>query len=171
MPGANSDTTPVRDQLERILSSPGFAQNERLSNFLRFIVEQELEGNAHELKESLIGVEVFRRTPGYDPKRDSIVRTEAAKLRDRLAKYYAGEGAADPVRIDLPKGGYVPVFQRSNKQVPDRSTPRTWPKVAILALPALLAIGGWLWMRQKDSPVPIGVLPLQNISQSAADEY
>lgn len=161
----------VQEQLERILSSPGFAQNERLSSFLRFVVERELEGKAHELKESLLGIEVFRRTPGYDPKQDSIVRTEAAKLRDRLAKYYAAAGAADPVRIDLPKGGYVPVYYRTDCEVPRRNALRTWGlKVASLAATALLATGGWLWTLQKDSPVPIAVLPLHNLSQSA-DEY
>src|SRR5437667_6532704 len=103
---------PVRTQLEKILSSPGFVRNDRLSKFLRFVVEQQLEGKAVDLKESLVGIEVFGRTPGYDSRQDSVVRTEAAKLRDRLSTYYAGEGAADPVVIELPKGGYSPVFRQ-----------------------------------------------------------
>src|SRR4029450_6496326 len=126
--GANAG--PVRDALEKILSSPGFARNERLSNFLRFIVERELEGNGVELKESLLGIEVFDRKPGYDPRQDSVVRTEAAKLRDRLSKYYAGDGAADPVVIELPKGGYTPVFRQAERTIekaapgPERARPR-----------------------------------------------
>src|SRR6267143_241828 len=104
---------PVRTQLEKILSSPGFARNDRLSKFLRFVVEQQLEGKAFELKESLVGIEVFGRTPGYDSRQDSVVRTEAAKLRARLSQYYGGEGAADAVVIELPKGGYTPVFHEA----------------------------------------------------------
>src|SRR5215831_8130687 len=100
----------VRSQLEKVLASEGFVRNERISSFLRFVVEQELSGSGDQLKESVIGVEVFGRRPDYDVRHDSIVRTEAGKLRIRLAKYYAGEEMAGQVVIDLPKGGYRPVF-------------------------------------------------------------
>src|SRR5262245_1226935 len=73
----------VPDELEKILSSPGFARNDRLSKFLRFVVEEELRGKSTELKESLVGIEVFGRKPGYDPRQDSVVGKEAAKLRGR----------------------------------------------------------------------------------------
>jgi hypothetical protein len=62
-------------------------------------------------KETLLGVEVFGRNPAYDPRLDGVVRVEAVKLRSRLKDYYETEGAADPVRIDLPKGGYLPCFR------------------------------------------------------------
>src|SRR6266545_4836435 len=94
---AEASTEPVRSQLEKILASPEFLRNERLSRFLRFVVEQQLAGKAAELKESLVGIEVFGRTPGFDPRQDSVVRTEAAKLRARLTQYYTGEGAWDSV--------------------------------------------------------------------------
>jgi hypothetical protein len=71
----------VEEHLERILASPGFARNERMSRFLRFIAQEELNGRGSELKESLIGVEVFGRKPGFDSKQDSTVRSEAARLR------------------------------------------------------------------------------------------
>src|SRR5262245_26865034 len=96
----------VRSQLEKILASDGFARNDRISSFLRFVVEQELSGSGNQLKESIIGIEVFRRRPDYDVRQDSIVRTEAGKLRTRLAKYYANGGEADELYIDLPRGGY-----------------------------------------------------------------
>src|SRR5437868_10945145 len=89
----------IRRQLQRVLSSTAFARSERLSGFLRFVVERDLEGEHAEIKESLIGVEVFGRKPGYDPKQDSIVRTEAGRLRARLIAYYAGEGAGDSIII------------------------------------------------------------------------
>src|SRR4029079_2429522 len=94
----------VHTQLSKILSSEGFARNDRLSGFLRFVVEQELFGRGDELKESVIGVEYFGRQPDYDVRQDSVVRNEAGKLRARLAEYYVVEGAADELIIELPKG-------------------------------------------------------------------
>ncbi|MGD1073072.1 MAG: hypothetical protein ABSB15_23380 [Bryobacteraceae bacterium] len=105
-----SDARAASKELERVLASPGFARNERLSKFLRYIVERHLEGRGGELKESLIGIHVFGRAPGYDPKKDPIVRTEATRLRARLSEYYFREGKGSPLAIDLPRGGYVPVF-------------------------------------------------------------
>src|SRR5580704_1553421 len=113
MPTAESGLQSERRQLERILASSGFARNERLSKFLRFVVERHLEGRDDEIKESVVAVEVFGRSPDHDPKQDSIVRTEAGRLRARLGEFYLGEGKDDPVVIDLPKGGYVPVFRQA----------------------------------------------------------
>src|SRR5262249_11308008 len=90
----------IRGELERVLSSATFARSERLSRFLRFVVERDLEGEHAEIKESLIGVKVFARKPGYDPKQDSIVRTEAGRLRARLIEYYAREGRGDSIIIE-----------------------------------------------------------------------
>ena len=111
MAPSEKDGQAVRKQLEHVLSSAGFARSERLSQFLRFVVERQLEGKDDELKEPLIAIEVFGRKPDYDPKQDSIVRTEAGRLRSRLVEYYAGEGHGDPVVIELPKGGYTLVFR------------------------------------------------------------
>jgi len=83
-----------------------------MSRFLRFVVERHLEGRDEELKESLIAIGVFGRPPGYDSKQDPIVRTEASRLRARLSEYYLGEGKGDSLAIELPKGGYVPVFRQ-----------------------------------------------------------
>ena len=105
----------VRTQLEKILASSGFARNDRLSGFFRFVVEQELVGRGDEIKESIIGVEFFGRRPDYDVRQDSVVRNEAGKLRARLAEYYVAEGAADGLIIDLPKGGYKPAFRQIEK--------------------------------------------------------
>ena len=104
------DAKQVRLQLDRILASAAFAESERASCFLRFVVERKLEGLAHEIKESVIAIEVLGRTPSFDSKSDPIVRVEAGRLRDRLNAYYEAEGGADPVLISLPKGRYVPEF-------------------------------------------------------------
>ena len=101
----------VRRQLDEVLKSPGFARNERLSRFLRFVVERHLAGRYEDLKESVIGIEVFARKPDYDTKLDPIVRTEARRLRERLSEYYKGAGPRDVLVIDLPKGGYVPILR------------------------------------------------------------
>src|SRR5258708_9239431 len=101
----------VLEELGRVLASPGFARNERLGRFLRFVIEQKLKGKTVNLKETIIGIEVFDRTPGYDPRSDAVVRMEAAKLRTRLAEYYSGPGVRDPLRFEIPKGAYIPQWQ------------------------------------------------------------
>src|SRR5579871_6579651 len=106
----------VRAELEKILASSGFANAERLSRFLRYAVEEHLNGQTDKLKESFLGVEVFGRKPTYDPRIDAVVRTEAVKLRARLKEYYETEGREDPLIIDLPKGGYVPAFRLPEKE-------------------------------------------------------
>jgi TolB-like protein/Flp pilus assembly protein TadD len=172
---------PVRNQLEKILSSPGFVGNDRLSKFLRFVVEQHLEGKAAELKESLVGIEVFGRRPGFDPRQDSVVRTEAARLRVRLSQYYVGEGTADQLVIELPKGGYTPVF-REAKEARENPAPtpegtssqlrrRLWLAVALAGIVAVLAATGWWWVQRKSAPIPIAVLPLNNLSQDPGNDY
>lgn len=101
----------VRQQLRLILASALFRNAQRPSQFLRFVVESAITREEHRLKEYVIGVEAFDRPANYDPKTDPIVRIEAGRLRKKLAEYYTGPGAGDPVIIDLPKGAYVPVFR------------------------------------------------------------
>ena len=83
---------------------------ERLAQLLTFLVEATLKGDTEYLKETVLGVSVFGRSPDYDPKADTIVRSQAWRLRAKLQAYYAGEGVNDPVRISIPKGQYAAVF-------------------------------------------------------------
>src|SRR5215467_11298667 len=115
-PEANGQA--VRQQLERILGSPGFSRNERLSRFLRHVVERHLDGKDDELKESVIAVEVFGRSPDFDSRLDPVVRSEAVRLRARLNDYYLKVGKADSLVIELPKGGYVPRFREIAREQP-----------------------------------------------------
>jgi len=101
----------VREELERLLQSPIFAQSDRLGRFLRFTVEHAIGGTQDLLKEYLIGAEVYDRKPPYHPSQDSIVRTEARRLRSKLKEYYEGEGKGDPIFIYFRPGSYVPVFR------------------------------------------------------------
>jgi hypothetical protein len=101
----------ARAQLDKILASDGFVKADRLCRFLRFTAEAKLNGDDDQIKEYLLGREVFDRRDDYDPRLDPIVRVEARRLRSKLDDYYAGPGLADPVRIDFPKGSYVPLIQ------------------------------------------------------------
>src|SRR6202165_382898 len=120
MQSLESEAQAVRRQLERILGSPGFSRNDRLSRFLRFVVEGHLDGKDNELKESVIAIEVFGRRPDFDSRLDPVVRTEAVRLRARLNEYYIKEGKADALVIEVPKGGYLPRFHEVEEdcQVP-----------------------------------------------------
>jgi TolB-like protein/Tfp pilus assembly protein PilF len=102
----------IREQLRRILGSKSFRQVGRLQGFLGFIVEEMLAGRGDKLKEFLIGVEVFGKESSFDPRMDPLVRVQARRLRSRLVRYYREEGQNDEIVIELPKGGYEPVFHR-----------------------------------------------------------
>jgi hypothetical protein len=106
----------IQIQLERISASQGFIHSDRMTRFLRFAVEQSLQGRADQLKESVIGMEVFDRTSSFDPRTDTIVRVEARRLRAKLKDYYESEGRDDIVLIDFPKGSYVPTFLARQKE-------------------------------------------------------
>ena len=95
-----SERQAIRQELEKVLASPGFARNERLSRFLRFVVEGHLEGKDLELKESVIAVEVFGRSPDFDSRLDPVVRTEADReCREPLLALLPRRG----LRADFPR--------------------------------------------------------------------
>ncbi len=101
----------IRAELDRLLASREFSHADRLSRFLRFVVDRTLAGDRDSLKESVIGTSVYDRAPGYDPKVEPIVRTEARRLRAKLEEYYKNSGRDAQVHISMPTGGYVAVFQ------------------------------------------------------------
>jgi adenylate cyclase len=100
----------VQAELDRVLSSATFIRSKRLGRFLRFTVEQCLEGRQSALKEYLVGVEVFNKMETFDPRIDSIVRVEARRLRSKLERYYQTEGREDQIVIQFRKGSYVPMI-------------------------------------------------------------
>jgi TolB-like protein/Tfp pilus assembly protein PilF len=102
----------VREMLSRILASPRFVSSGRLSTLLRYTVEESLGGRRDQLKETVIGMEVFQRDSTYDPRIDPVVRVMAGRLRQRLEEYYRTEGSNDAVLVDYPKGTYAPHFRR-----------------------------------------------------------
>jgi serine/threonine-protein kinase len=103
------NTAIVNQHLDQALSSPLFRKAERQSRFLRFVVDAALQSPEATIKEFDIGIAVYDRRSDYDPRTDPIVRVEAARLRARLREYYEGT-PPDRMRIEIPKGRYVPVF-------------------------------------------------------------
>jgi hypothetical protein len=100
--------------MQSVLESRTFAKSTRLAQFLKYICTQALEGNAAEINEQQIGIHVFARSPMYSASDDSIVRTQARLLRQRLEEYFEHEAPSSPLIITIPKGGYVPVFEPRN---------------------------------------------------------
>ncbi len=116
-----TSTKKIRLQLDRILNSRSFEGVERLKRFFAFIVSETIEGRGDQLKEFVVGEYAFEKGASFDPRNDPIVRVQARRLRARLARYYLEEGQADETVIELPKGGYVPLFRRREVQQPRRS--------------------------------------------------
>ena len=130
----------VREELGRVLQSPTLIQSRRLSRFLCFAVEATLDGNGGSLKEYTIGIEAYGRRSDFDPSQDSIVRTEARRLRAKLQKYYEEEGASDPVCIEFRPGSYVPTFhmrKRREQRSADRRRIAQIPELAGLTISVL----------------------------------
>ena len=100
-----------RALVRRITSSSTFAKSPRLSELLTYICDLTLDGRSREINEQRIGEEVFNRARDYDSTVDGIVRAQASRLRGRLDLYFKDEGASEPVRVVIPRGGYVPRFE------------------------------------------------------------
>lgn len=102
----------IRGELGKVLSSTIFSTADRMTRFLRFVVEETLEGRGDNLNELLLGMTVYDRDGKFDPRVDSIVRVDAGRLRAKLTQFYASEGANSLIRIDVPKGSYKAAFKR-----------------------------------------------------------
>jgi hypothetical protein len=114
---ANILDTDLRWALaQRIAAGPHFARAPLMSKFLLYVVTETLEGRQTGITEHQIGVRVFGRPAVYRTDEDNIVRNYARQLRKRLAEYFAGEGSREPIRIDIPVGGYVPAFTEVAQQ-------------------------------------------------------
>lgn len=141
--------TAIRDALDRICRSEGFAGSERLVAFLRYLVDQSLAGQADRLKAYCVAVSVFGRNADFDPQTDPIVRIEASRLRRALERYYLTEGKDDPVIISVPKGAYVPTFALrtsdatlpAHEDAPPVVQPKQRPRRKVTPALPVLALG------------------------------
>jgi serine/threonine-protein kinase len=171
-----AESDAIRAHLAKILASGGFAKADRLCRFLRFTVEAKLTGEEGQIKEYVLGREVFDRNGNYDPRVDPIVRVEARRLRTKLEEYYSAAGRADALRIEFPKGSYVPVIHPADGAGTEIGQARTfqWRGIALwisglALLLAAMALGyrllrppttsemvavapaGWLWGEPADA--------------------
>jgi len=175
---AVAEPTPdeVRAALERILRSHCFEHAGRACDFLRYAVTKTLAGETDRLKGYTIAVNVFGRPADFDAQSDPLVRVEALRLRQRLTEYYASEGAADAVRVELPRGAYAVRASYANPEAHRVSTapppePRRWIPAAlgararvaaIAAVGLFVAVAGALMLRP--------LLPVDAASAAAAPE-
>jgi TolB-like protein len=193
--GLKPGTEEIKEELERILRSKVFAAAQRSQDFLRYVVERSLgESASPPLKEFAIAVDVFGRGDNYDPAIDATVRVEAGRLRSRLREYYDGEGKDDAVAIDIPKGGYCPVFTlREGKaevarpvvELPVVASARggyarsgVWAAVCVVLL-GVIAVGAWRWRGRAEvgsstggaQQIALAVLPFANETGDKANDY
>ena len=140
----------IGEQLKRILSSPGFKGSRVLSDFLEFVTRETLAGRDQEIKEYSIGIHVLCKKMDFNPQLDSIVRIHAGRLRRALNEYYQKPGSQDPIRIEIPKGSYIPIFE-------------TLGSIPIAEIPKKSNIG-------KTKPV-VAILPFRNISKDHSRDF
>ncbi len=170
--------------VERVAASRGFSASNRVREFFFYVCDCALRGVPEEATEQQIGINVFQRPPGYNSSEDSIVRTHARSLRQKLTEYFSSEGVAEEIVITIPKGHYLPVFEPREPREPKESRESKEPKEQALGVPPaaeevadtaatrparrrflwlaglaailLLATGGWFaWMQTQSRPGPV----------------
>jgi len=165
--GAIRQDEAVRAELNRLLESAPFRTSKRCSEFLKYVVERALSGQSSNLKERLIGIELFQLPPDFDTSQHAIVRVTANEVRKRLAQYYLADGGSHhPVRIDLPPGSYTPEFKwdvpiqkpRGKKEVTWKLKRFLLPAIAV-AVTVVVLVGLAMWRRQADKPATYGGAP------------
>jgi len=187
----------IRNELEKILCSRTFHAAEGQRAFLKYTVEQAVAGRGHILKEYVIGTEALGRGASFDPRLDPIVRTQARKLRARLAKYYEAEGQEDEVQIEFPKGSYCPCFQRAEQPVLCAAPPtpasfaepnpllapvRASRRFVTVALAIVLILGlsaatvylrrpAWARSTVASDYASIAIMPLVNLGEAPGEEF
>src|ERR1700756_416513 len=109
-PSGEFEKGAVHQQVEHLLASPLFHSSKRYPQFVRFVVGRALDGQTHQLKERILGVEIFDRPADYDTNKDPIVRVTAAEIRKRIEQYYQDPEHSQEIRLFLPPGSYVPQF-------------------------------------------------------------
>ena len=154
--------------VERVAGSSSFRKAQRLREMLLYLTDRVLRSPGAAIHEQEIGQAVFGRSPDYDTSQDSLVRVHASNLRRRLAEYFSGEGAAEPIVLDLPPGSYAPVFRKRPVvlEQPLPEPPRRY-RIAIIALAAAVVVLGILcaWLLQdrarlSRASLPAGMGPL-----------
>lgn len=113
----------IRAELDRILGNPLFKPKRNMCRLLEHLVTETLEGRAEDLKGYSIALDVFKQSGDYDSDRNPLVRVNAGRLRTLLRLYYLGDGKEDPIRIEVPKGTYVPSFSQNAERPSEAASP------------------------------------------------
>ena len=139
--------------MARLLESEVLRSSESQRRLLRYLAEKSIEGTADQLKEYTVGVEGLGKPASYDPRQDPSVRIQAGKLRLRLEEYYRTEGAANPLRIEFPKGHFKLVFRQEAGPPANQAgvePARRWRQISVLLgalLAASIAVGVYTGVR------------------------
>ncbi len=139
---SHPDNETIARQLDMMQASPDFTATPQQTSFLRFVVNQALTGNADRIKGYTVATEVFGRGPDFDQSIDPVVSIQAGRLRRALERYYLTAGKQDPIRIDIPKGTYVPTFSEQHpvddhegvKTAESQNGKSIWPTVLVQPL-------------------------------------
>ena len=146
----------IQHQVNRILTSSEFKATDVQKSFLKFVVETALAGRSHEIKGYTVATQVFGRGEDFNQTTDPIVSIQANKLRRAIERYYLVTGQNDPIRIDIPKGTYVPIFKNNsdvsskepyiNSQKTEPARTSTWPTIVVQSLENLTGNGDLEYM-------------------------
>jgi TolB-like protein len=189
----------VRAYLQRLLASPAFSVSSRRGQLLKYLVEHTLAGDGDKVSEYSIGLDVFQKPSSFDPRIESVVRTEFSRLRQRLKEYYADDGRGDPIVIDFPQRSYAATFEfpkpaatgadsvaaaartplvaQSNAGAGAKNSPLATLSILFVII-AILAFAAFAFWRLRSAPAggklplkSIVVLPFENYSDNGADQY
>ncbi|MEI9976374.1 MAG: hypothetical protein WDO73_32560 [Ignavibacteriota bacterium] len=130
----------VRAQVERVVRSKAFEASEVHRHLLQYLAEKAIQGDADRLKEYTIGLEAFGKPDSYDPRRDSIVRLQVGRLRQKLTAYYDAEAAPGELSISLPKGAFKLAIQETGQRSPDESDRLQRRRTMILTIALAVAV-------------------------------
>lgn len=167
-PVGQENAALVCEELDRILESKFFKSSPRSRQFLEYVVRHKLDGHAEQLKERIIGIEVFQRAPGYTTGDDPIVRVQASDVRRRLEQYYQALPDPRPVRIELHAGSYSPNIRWSSavsvthtdhplEPLPAQASQRRSRTISFLWAGLILALvfgTGWIFMHSRANRAP-----------------
>ncbi len=175
-------SSPERMELLKVLQSRTFARSPRLSRILDYVCTKHFAGETDQLKEYTIGVELFGRSEGFQPRDDSSIRVDMNRLRKQLRKYYRAEGKQDPLVISIPSGQYAPVFSRRESEPTTGDLPLAegvrsqgafrpgrWWIVGLLGVVLVVAlIAGWFFLGTSErSPAGTVAIPAPSSPERA----
>jgi hypothetical protein len=160
------DANDTLAQIQRIVQSKAFRTSELQRNLLSYLADKSLQGTADDLKEYTVGLDVFAKPASYDPRQESVVRMHVGRLRQKIGEYYRTEGTADPIVVDLPKGGFKVTFEPRQlpADAPAVGAGNSRRQIALLAACLVLALtsagylGIRLWRAERQAAAAIPAL-------------